>query len=186
MSVPALTSKQHVDTRACSLHLRTLAALMCTNRQLRVLINSPELDAAWAQACSIQGFDWRRWRPVSSTGAATVLCWLQPRAGLIKHLHLDLHSRKAALAFPMQLAAAPITHLSCLGHVPLGLEFTGLRCLAISMTTTSETQVAALAEQLPRLTALEQLSVECGSRHHEAVGNLRLVIRCGWAAGGHY
>ena len=134
-SVPALCCGQAVDPRACQLHLQALAALLCTSKQLRAVIQSNEVAAVWSQASVSHHFNWRVWRQLGPAGCDALMRWLVPHAALIKHLHFDLPTTnsQAAQALLAALARAPLTQLSCRLAVRCALPLTQLRRLVVTV-----------------------------------------------------
>ena len=179
-----------MDSHACVQHLRTLAALLCTSKQLRRLVDSPAAAEAWSQASITRHFDWRRWRRFSSAKCSALHEWLEPRTRLVTHAGLDLHisaDGTVEAAFLQNLTAlqsltvldlreedsyelelwlrastAPVSHLSCHGCVPPVVPCPELRSLSITLAACSEDVLASVRGLLPTLPLLQRLEIHFG------------------------
>ena len=186
LSSPPLKDGREVDPHACLLHLRTLAMLQCTGKVFRRLVLSPEAELAWSQVAVVRHFEWRCWRPFTSVNCCALIRWLQPRARLITHLHLDYHMTHEgrvedtflesltalqslavtrvlndtdAFVLPtcLQTNAAPLVHLSCQGRPPATLPCSGLTCLTLTLPEKGCIGHDSLCKLLPSLPLLQQL-----------------------------
>ena len=164
-SLPALQDGRAVAPGACQLHLRALAALLCTSKQLRAVVQSDEAAAVWSQASVSHHFNWRVWRQLGTAGCDALMRWLTPHASLIEQLHLDIPktSCQAVQAFAAALAAAPLTHLSCRGSLLCLLPLDQLRSLVITVHEVLSPRGSwpGPIQALPALPQLQRLELRC-------------------------
>ena len=151
-------------------------------------MESAEARHAWSQVAVVRHFDWRRWRPVTTSDCHTVIRWLAPRSDLITHLCLDvstaMNGRLSHNAFPalrslvitqlrgdrdapavrraLRLSAAPIVHLTCSGALPRTVPYARLQSLTVALPASGWSMCDVLRQQLSRLPLLVRLDIDFG------------------------